>query len=110
MLNLQADILATVVNAAKNASATSPRWLNAINRAAVELETNPYIQRDGEHLLIASPSGNLYSANGVCQCTAYQHGQPCWHRAAGRIVQRYDERANKLEAARKATAAINELF
>jgi hypothetical protein len=22
---------------------------------------------------------------------AYEHGRPCWHRAAGRLVQRYDE-------------------
>lgn len=67
------------------------RWQRAIARAKVELESNPYIHFDGQALLILSPSNEIYEANGMCQCKAYTSGQPCWHRAAARIVERYNE-------------------
>src|SRR5687768_9404085 len=85
MLNLNTDILTAVIEQAKQSAANDPRWIRAIERAAAELVENPYIERDGDHLLLASPSGNAYEANGVCQCEAYKHGKPCWHRAAGRL-------------------------
>lgn len=110
MLNLNADILTIVITRAKQGAANDQRWINAIERAAVELAENPYVERDGDHLLIASPSGSVYAANGVCQCEAYKHGKPCWHRAAGRLVQRYDETEQRKAAAAKALAEINELF
>jgi hypothetical protein len=67
------------------------RWQMAITKAKVELEANPYMHHDGHALLILSPSGEIYSANGACQCRAFNHGQPCWHRAAARLVERYNE-------------------
>ena len=91
MLNLDTAILAIIVAAAKEAAAQYPRWLNAIERAARELETNAWIERGDHGLVIASPSGNVYTANGACQCTAYAYGNACWHRAAARLVRRYDE-------------------
>jgi hypothetical protein len=55
------------------------------------LADNPYIcERDGG-LLILSPSGETYHANGACQCKAYTHGMACWHRAAAQLVKRYRE-------------------
>lgn len=92
MLNLQADILNLVVIQAKQSAAAHPRWLNAIERAAVELESNPWIEAQDDHtLLIGSPSGQTYIGNGSCQCAAYAHGIPCWHRAAARLYHRYVE-------------------
>lgn len=67
------------------------RWETAIAKAKEQLESNPYIHFDGKALLILSPSGEIYSANGACQCKAYANGQPCWHRAAARLVERYNE-------------------
>jgi hypothetical protein len=67
------------------------RWQMAITKAKVELESNPYMHYDGHALLILSPSGEIYSANGACQCKAYVNNQPCWHRAAARLVERYNE-------------------
>ena len=67
------------------------RWEAAIAKAKGQLETNPYIHFDGQSLLILSPSDEIYIANGTCQCKAYQGGQPCWHRAAARLVERYNE-------------------
>jgi len=49
---------------------------------------------DGHALIILSGSNEIYSANGTCQCKAYEKGFPCWHRAAARLVERYMETAH----------------
>lgn len=92
MLTLNTDILAQIVTTAQQSAANSPRWLAAIERAATELETNPFIEAMDDHtLLIGSPSGRTYIGNGTCQCEAFAHGKPCWHRAAARLYHRYVE-------------------
>jgi hypothetical protein len=128
MLNLNPTTLNAVVEQASHDAAQHPRWLQAIARAIVELSDNPWIERGELHgLVIGSPSGNVYSANGTCQCRAHEFGQPCWHRAAARLVRLHDEREAsaakpdtwedryqvwhaKQEAARIAAARLNELF
>lgn len=93
MLNLNSTTLEQVVANAKHLAHADARWLNAIDRAAGELATNPYVERQASgELLIGSPSGNVYSTSSSCSCTAAQYGRPCWHRAAARLVTRYDER------------------
>jgi hypothetical protein len=88
-LNLEEKKLERVIQEAFNKT-SSLRWQMAIARAKGELESNPYMHFDGRALLVLSPSGEIYSANGTCQCQAFQHGQqPCWHRAAARLVERY---------------------
>lgn len=93
MLNLNCTVLSHVTDQAMTAAADHPRWLNAINRAVVEVLSNPWVERDAEHggLLIGSPSGKCYAANGVCQCEAFSFNKPCWHRAAARLVRLHDE-------------------
>ncbi len=92
MLNLNPTTLAAVAEQACRDAAQHDRWLVAIGRALIELDQNPWIERGELHgLIIGSPSGNLYSANGTCQCQAYTYGQPCWHRAAARLVRLHDE-------------------
>lgn len=91
MLNLDPIILANVAEQARQNAAQHPHWLNAIKRAVTELHMNAWIERGDHGLVIASPSGNVYTANGACQCTAYAYGNACWHRAAARLVRRYDE-------------------
>lgn len=71
------------------------RWTNAIAKAVAEIENNPYMtwQADSHSLLMLSQqSGEIYTANGTCQCKAYLQGYPCFHRAAARLVARYLER------------------
>lgn len=92
MLNLNPTTLAAVVDQARTDAAQHPRWLTAIDSAVRELVSNPWIERADGDLLIASPSGSVYSANGVCQCDAYRFNNPCWHRAAARLVRLHDER------------------
>ena len=130
MLNLDPTTLNAVVEQACRDAAQHGRWLVAIGRAAYELEVNPWIERGDHGLLIGSASGNVYAANGVCQCRAFEFGQACWHRAAARLVRLHDAAresasedrliaqvetivpslADRLARARAATAAVNELF
>lgn len=103
MLDLNPTTFAAVCEKAAHDAANHARWLTAIGRAILELDSNPYIERSDHGLLIGSPSGGCYAANGVCQCTSYTgidatgkrvHAgkKPCWHRAAARIVRLCDER------------------
>ncbi len=90
MLDLRQDRMQQVIQEAFDKT-SNLRWQMAITKAKSELESNPYMHYDGHALLILSPSGEVYSANGVCQCAAFIKGQPCWHRAAARLVVRYNE-------------------
>ncbi len=90
-MNIDQDRIQQLAQDAFNKVSGNRRWETAIVKAKVQLETNPYIHFDGQSLLILSPSGEIYSANGTCQCKAYMSSQPCWHRAAARLVQRYNE-------------------
>ena len=75
-------------------SKDAKRWTSAIAKAVVEIENNPYMtwQMDSHSLLILSEqSGTFYTANGTCQCAAFEKGMPCYHRAAARLIQRYLE-------------------
>ena len=91
MVNLDQDRLGQVAQEAFNKVSGNRRWETAIAKAQTQLESNPYMHFNGQSLVILSPSGEIYSANGTCQCKAYQKGQPCWHRAAARLVERYNE-------------------
>lgn len=90
-MNIDQNKMQQVVQEAFDKVSGSLRWQTAIVRAQQQIEENPYIHFDGCSLLILSPSGEIYSANGTCQCKAYANGQPCWHRAAARLVKRYNE-------------------
>lgn len=100
MLGINQETLAAVT--AESISKINPnqqdakRWMNAIAKAVVEIENNPYMTFDAESrsLLMLSDSGNIYTAKGTCQCKAYEQGYPCKHRAAARLMVRYHEKAN----------------
>lgn len=117
MLNLNPITFQAVAEKAAMDAKDHPRWLQAIARAIVELNDNPWIERGELHgLVIASPSGNLYTANGTCQCKAHEFGNACWHRAAARLVRLHDEAltrkpmGERIAAARRALELVNELY
>lgn len=91
MMSIDQGRMQQVIQEAFDKVSGSRRWQTAIARAKREIEENPYLHFDGRALLILSSSGEIYSANGTCQCKAYANRQPCWHRAAARLVQRYNE-------------------
>ena len=94
MMNLNEARLNQVVTAALQNVAGNKRWTNAINKAAEMIENNPYMHWTGSALLMLSDSGEIYEANGVCQCKAFIEGQPCKHRAAYKLMKRYNEVAH----------------
>jgi hypothetical protein len=94
MVSLDQNKMQQVAQEAFNKISGNRRWELAIAKAKAQLESNPYMHFDGESLLILSPSGEIYSANGSCQCRAFANNQPCWHRAAARLIQRYNEKSH----------------
>ena len=89
--------------------------LNAINRAALNLEACPWAF-DGETLRIASATtrSTRYTVSPEgCECKAAQDGRPCWHRAAWRLLRKAAElvqpvRVMPTEA--ELQALVDELF
>lgn len=127
--------VAAALTAARTEAAEHQAWINAINRAALNLEACRW-QFDGEVLRIESATqSNSYYLVGAdgCPCVAGGKGKPCWHRAARRLLCKAAEMAQpkpvtykgftytpaQLEAARQARivagyaeaqAAVDELF
>jgi hypothetical protein len=93
MMNIDQNRMSEVIQGAFDKATGSKRWQAAIAKAKAQLESNPYLHFDGDALLILSDSNEIYRANGTCQCKAFAQGQPCWHRAAARLVERYNEAA-----------------
>jgi hypothetical protein len=81
--------LAQVVESALLNVQGNRRWQNAIRRAAEELQRNPYMHFTGKSLLMLSESGEIYEANGACQCAAFKAQMPCRHRAAYKLWKNY---------------------
>ncbi len=70
--------VAVALATARRECAQHPAWLNAVNRAALNLEACPW-QFDGETLVIDSAtSRNRYTVQARrCECKAAQAGRPC---------------------------------
>ena len=71
-------------------------WWNAIEKAKGWLATVETVTLEGDSLLVPSRTYHerqiVYRANHICQCKAFtdpQGTRPCWHRAAGRLVEIY---------------------
>ncbi len=88
---IAAESIAKINPASKNGQ----RWINAIAKATVEIESNPYMTYDHDShslLMMSDTSSEIYTANGTCQCKAFANGFPCRHRAAARLCAIYIER------------------
>lgn len=96
MMNLDERRLAGVVDAALLAVKGDKRWTNAILKAKEILVANDFIHFDGARLVVWSSSGEVYEANGACQCEAFKRQQPCCHRAAYKLMVRYSAVGAKL--------------
>ncbi len=84
--------VAAALQAARTEAAEHRAWINAINRASLNLEACPWAF-DGDVLRIASASTNTrYTVTPEgCECKAGQAGRPCWHRAAWRLLRKAAE-------------------
>jgi hypothetical protein len=82
---------------ARQAPKDAQRWERAIVKAFEFLSsTGLWHLMDDDQLVIVSPqSGHIYEVGERCEvidgekryfCAAFDRGQPCWHRAAKRLV------------------------
>ncbi len=79
--------VAAALREARIQAAEYRAWINAINRAALNLEAVTWAF-DGDVLRIASASTNArYTVTPEgCECKAGNAGRPCWHKAAWRLL------------------------
>ena len=91
-----ADEIIDAYETALTAVTGQARWTNAVEVGADWLYQQDEVSYDAEThtLIVNSPSGATYTANGSCQCQAFAAGQPCWHRAAARVLRRAVERVD----------------
>ncbi len=84
--------VAAALREARIQAAEHRAWINAINRAALNLEAVAWAY-DGDVLRIASASTNArYTVTPEgCECRAGGAGKPCWHRAAWRLLRKAAE-------------------
>src|SRR5919199_5270694 len=91
--SINRQTVAAALKQARIEAAEYHAWINAINRAALNLEAAPWAF-DGEVLRIASattPSARYTVTMEGCECKAGQAGRPCWHRAAWRLLRKAAE-------------------
>ena len=89
MITVNASKFEKVVEAARKSASADARWLRAIEKAIEQIESNPYMDYSNGALLVLGNSGQIYTANGACQCKAYEAGTACWHRAAAKLLKNY---------------------
>jgi hypothetical protein len=68
--------------------ANRDRWYNAIAKATGQLMDGTRYEITGDEMVFPSRtrSGLSHRVNGVCDCEAGEQGDPCWHRAAKRMI------------------------
>ncbi len=104
--SINRQTVAAALREARIQAAEHQSWINAINRAALNLEACPWMF-DGEQLRIASAtSSSRYTCSPhTCECKAFAAGRPCWHRAAWRLLRK----AAELVQAPRITPSMDEL-
>ena len=93
MLTIDPNRMSQVIQAAFERTADAHRWQTAIVRAAQIIDSNPYVHfENGVLLMLSEDSLEIYEVTATtCRCTAFKKGQPCKHRAAHRLLTRYNE-------------------
>ena len=83
------EALVHAYDVAADATVANSRWHNAVCAAfdyLLPLDTLDYA--DGVLTVQSATSDAVYAASPTtCQCAAFKRGNPCWHRAAARLVQ-----------------------
>ncbi len=105
------ESIARAIAQARVECAASRRWLNAVNRAALNLESCRW-SFDGDTLRIesATASGTFYTVTvATCPCKAGQKDEPCWHRASCRLLVKAAEMAAPARPMADAKPTLEEL-
>ncbi len=94
--SINRQTVAAALHEARIQAQEHQQWINAINRAAFNLEACAWAF-DDEVLRITSASGHTrYTVTTEgCGCKAAQAGKPCWHRAGGGCCARPRKRSRR---------------
>ena len=83
------ESLVEAYDVAAEKTVTDAKWHNAVTSAfdhLLPLDALDY--HDGVLMVQSATSDTVYHASPTtCQCHAFTRGNPCWHRAAARLVQ-----------------------
>jgi hypothetical protein len=83
------DALVEAYDAAAEKTVADAKWHNAVTSAfdhLLPLDALDY--HDGVLMVQSATSDTVYAASPTsCQCHAFTRNNPCWHRAAARLVQ-----------------------
>jgi hypothetical protein len=83
------DALVEAYDDAAEKTVADAKWHNAVTSAfdhLLPLDSLDYA--NGVLQVQSATSATVYAASPTsCQCTAFKRGNPCWHRAAARLVQ-----------------------
>lgn len=65
-------------------------WLNAVNKAAVELDASPWLFNGTTLKIHSRTQADMWYTvrHGRCTCKAASAGRPCWHKAAYGLIVR----------------------
>jgi len=77
------------------ARTNSKRWQAAIDKPVAGVTSGWWVITElSDSVAVTTKTGKTYFANGVCQCEAFNNGQPCKHRSLYRLLTLYRERGN----------------
>lgn len=98
-----------VVKEAKAKAANDPKWLRAIERASAAILSGEMIVTTLAHGALVTTTNGTYAANGHCNCEAARCGHTqCYHRAAARLMDRYETAPEAVSFADEVAASPRE--
>lgn len=82
-------ISSSIEQCTRIADAERDRWFNALAKASAQLLEGVRFEQDDTGFVFPSRTrtGIAHHVNGNCDCEAAEDGQPCWHRAAAKMLQ-----------------------
>lgn len=82
-------ISSSIEQCSRIADTERDRWFNALAKASAQLMEGVRFEQDANGFTFPSRSrsGIAHHVNGCCDCEAAEDGQPCWHRAAAKMLQ-----------------------
>lgn len=97
---------AAVVETAKAKAANHPEWLRSIEKAARLILSGELIVTPLAYGALVTSSNGTYATGATCSCKAARHNRAnCYHKAAARLIDLYEE-ALLAEAAAKRCEVI----
>lgn len=81
----------SIVETAKAKAAKDPKWLRAIEKAAMAILSGEIIVTTLAHAALVTTANGTYACNAACCCAAARKGHSqCYHKAGARLWEIYE--------------------